>query len=654
MPNSKAISRFLFGPPRDPLSRETRSHIALIAFFAWIGMGADGISSSNYGPEEAFLALGTHTQLAIFLAMASAATVFIISLSYMQVIDLFPNGGGGYRVATDLLGARAGLISGSALIIDYVLTIAISIASAVDAIFSLIPLGYHIYKVPTAIALIMVLIFMNLRGMKESIKILMPIFLGFMISHVGLILYGILSHYDGVGRLVPDAVAETQSWSQEVGWIAVLAVFLKAFSLGGGTYTGLEAVSNNVNTLAEPRKRTGKITMVLVAFSLAFMAAGIIMMYLLWDVQKVTGETLNATAFKTMTGDWALFGFPVGGVIIVVVQLLAAGLLFVAGNTGFLSGPNVLANMANDRWMPSLFSSLSSRLVTKNGIVVMGISAIGAILITGGHVSMLVVLYSINVFLTFTLSLTGLSKYWITRRPKGQRWPLKLLISSIGTIVCGSILIVTTVEKFDTGGWITLLITSITIFIGYSIKRHYLAVKQKLKLADELFAIEDGKACLDIPEIEPGKPTAVLLVNDSQSSAMHTLLWIMRLFPGVYRNFIFVSVGEVDSEHFIQEDKFTSRRAGIKQILKKITRYCHNKGYGSEYYIDYSTDVVDKLTELCIQVMDKYPNAVFFASKLIFENENIMTQILHNQTSYLMQRRLHALGRNMIVMPMKV
>jgi amino acid transporter len=654
MPTRKSIARYLFGPPRDPLSHETRHSLALIAFFAWIGMGADGLSSANYGPEEAFLALGTHTQLAIFLAIATAVTVFIISLAYIQVIEMFPNGGGGYRVATTLLGPKAGLVSGSALIIDYVLTIAISIASSVDAVFSVLPVEWQPYKIWAAALCVLLLTFLNLRGMKESIRILMPIFLGFVITHVGLIIYGIVTHYDGVADLIPEAVAETQSWSEEVGVMAVLAVFLKAFSLGGGTYTGLEAVSNNVNTLAEPRARTGKITMLLVALSLAFMAAGIIMLYLLWDVQKVEGQTLNATVFSILMADWELWGYPLGEISIVVVQLFAAGLLFVAANTGFLAGPNVLANMANDRWMPSSFSSLSSRLVTKNGVVLMGLAAIGAVLITSGQVSVLVVLYSINVFLTFSLSLLGLCKHWSCSRPAGQVWPLKLLIAGLGFIVCASILVVTIIEKFGTGGWMTILITSITIAIGYSIKRHYIAVRRKLELADELFAIEETKKCDDIPEIQPGKPTAVLLVKDSQSSAMHTLLWIMRLFPGVYKNFIFVTVGEVDSEHFNIQEKFDTRRSGIKSILTRITRYCHNRGYGAEYYIDYSTDAVDKLTELCMQVMDKYPNAVFFSSKLIFDNENVLTAMLHNQTAYIMQRRLHALGRNMIIMPMKV
>src|ERR1700749_2707248 len=133
------VRNFLLGPPRDPFSKQTQQHIALIAFLAWVGLGADGLSSSCYGPEEAFLALGTHTALGIYLALATALTVFIISIAYTQVIELFPNGGGGYRVASKLLGPYFGLVSGAALIVDYVLTIGISVASGVDALFSLLP-----------------------------------------------------------------------------------------------------------------------------------------------------------------------------------------------------------------------------------------------------------------------------------------------------------------------------------------------------------------------------------------------------------------------------------------------------------------------------------------------------------------------------------
>ncbi|MBX9725922.1 MAG: hypothetical protein K2X09_01545, partial [Rickettsiales bacterium] len=141
-----SIKRTLMGKPLDPFRADTRHSLALVTFFAWVGIGADGLSSANYGPEEAFLALAGHTHLAIFLAIVTAFTVFLIAAAYTQVIELFPNGGGGYRVASNLLGPKTGLVAGGALLIDYVLTIAISIASGVDALFSMLPIGFHDYK----------------------------------------------------------------------------------------------------------------------------------------------------------------------------------------------------------------------------------------------------------------------------------------------------------------------------------------------------------------------------------------------------------------------------------------------------------------------------------------------------------------------------
>ena len=380
----KKIRNFLFGPPRNPFDQETRKSISLVAFLAWIGLGADGISSSCYGPEEAFLALASHEELAIYLAIATAFTVFIISYAYTQVIELFPNGGGGYRVATRLLGKYAGLVSGSALIIDYVLTIAISIASGIDAIFSFLPAEMQKIKLVVAIILVGILAVLNLRGMKESIKFLLPIFLGFIVTHFFLIIYGIFAHRHGISELVPQAFEESKDMKNSIGWFMLLSIFLKAFSMGGGTYTGLEAVSNNVNTLSEPRVRTAKITMFLVAISLAFMAAGIILIYLLWGVSKVDGQTLNATVFYAITADLKFNDFNIGAFAVPIVLIFEAGLLVVAANAGFLAGPNVIANMASDEWMPKSFSSLSSRLVVKNGVLFMAISAIATLIITQG------------------------------------------------------------------------------------------------------------------------------------------------------------------------------------------------------------------------------------------------------------------------------
>src|SRR5215475_13751504 len=196
----KRVQRWVIGAPRDPLRREQREGMLLVAFLAWIGLGADGRSSANYGPEEAFIALGGHNHLAVYLALATALTVVIICLGYVQVIELFPSGGGGYRVASVLVGPYAGLISGSALIVNFILTAALSVASGVDALFSLLPLVWQSWKVPAEVAMTAGLTVANLRGIKEVLLVLMPIFIGFLLTHGGFIIFGVFGH---IGRL-PD------------------------------------------------------------------------------------------------------------------------------------------------------------------------------------------------------------------------------------------------------------------------------------------------------------------------------------------------------------------------------------------------------------------------------------------------------------------
>ncbi|MDD4893584.1 MAG: amino acid permease, partial [Candidatus Rickettsiella isopodorum] len=247
------LGRFLLGKPRNPLNPNAQRNIALVAFLAWVGLGADGLSSSSYGPEEAFIALGPHySSLGLYISIATILTVFIIALAYNQVISLFPSGGGGYKVATQLLGPHAGLISGAALIVDYVLTITISVASGIDALFSLLPHYFLNYKLLTAAAVIILLITLNLRGMKESIKVLMPIFLGFIATHFFLIIYGVIAHKSNLPSVFSDTLSNTLKMSEQTGWLFIIALLLRAYSLGSGTYTGIEAVSNNVNRLTEP------------------------------------------------------------------------------------------------------------------------------------------------------------------------------------------------------------------------------------------------------------------------------------------------------------------------------------------------------------------------------------------------------------------
>lgn len=650
----RILKNIIIGKPLNAMSPKAKEHIALVAVIAWIGLGADGLSSSAYGPEEAYLALGHHTGIAIYLAFATAFTVFLISFAYNQVIELFPSGGGGYKVATHLLGPRAGVVSGSALIIDYILTIAVSVASGIDAVFSLLPDWWLHYKVEFEIAVIIILMILNLRGMKESIRILIPLFLGFLLTHLAIIVMGILAHADKVATILPEAHREASMMSSSIGIFATLAIFLRAYSLGGGTYTGLEAVSNNVNMLAEPRVRTGKFTMLYMAVSLSFTAGGIILLYLLWHAEPVAGQTLNAVVFDKILN---FQGF--NHHWLTVILFFEAALLFVGANTGFLGCPAVMANMAVDKWLPRQFSELSGRLVTQNGVLISGIAAIIILLWARGRVSTLVVLYSINVFLTFSLSLLGLCVYWLKVRRENPRWVRKFTIAVIGFVVCASILVITTVEKFTEGGWLTVVITAFTIGICFLIREHYRKVGEKLRDADHLFASHFKYTDLDHASLMPVAnnelKTAVFFVTKHYGAGLHTLLWVQRMFPGVFKNFIFVTSGEIDSAAFANEEVFKKKyRQDLNRIIEGYRYFCTMHDLPSAGYFSYGVIGLEELIKLAEQIQSDYSDCVFFAGKLVFVDENWWTRLLHNNTVNLIQRQLHLRGMQMVILPMKI
>jgi amino acid transporter len=648
---SRSLRESLLGKPLDPFSGETRKHVALVAFLAWVGLGADGLSSACYGPEEAFLALGDHTPLSLYLAAMTAITVFVIAVAYNQVIELFPSGGGGYKVATKLLGARAGLVSGSALVVDYVLTIAISVASGVDALFSLLPPSIGEFKLAAEIVLTALLLYLNLRGMRESINFLLPIFLGFVITHTLLIGYGIFAHGAALPSMVVQTVGDSRALAHDVGWVAVAALLLRAYSLGGGTYTGIEAVSNNVQSLAEPRIRTGKWTMFYMALSLAFTAAGIIVLYLLWGARPVEGQTLNAVTFDAIIRHIDLGGDAMNHLGLIVVLAFEAGLLLVAANTGFLGGPAVLANMAVDSWMPHQFRNLSSRLVTQNGVILMGTAAAAVLLITGGRVSLLVVLYSINVFLTFTLSLLGLVKYWWINRGKGG-WILRIVLSLMGLLVCGGILVVTTVEKFADGGWITLIITGLVIGIGYAIRRHYSNVTESIARAESFYSPPVGHVEA-IPKLTPARPAAAFIVGRNRCGLVHAAREVIRMWPGFYKNFLVISAQPIDVRSYGGEEALAKIKADRLQDMEFYMDLARHTGVASKYYLGFGIDGVDEMVKLCRQAREEFPNIVFFASKLVFQRETWITQLLHNQIILNIQQRLQAERMPMVILPMQ-
>jgi len=361
-----ALIRFLrratevvIGPARRLSDPGLFHKISLAAVLAWVGLGADGLSSSAYGPEAGFLALGRNIFLAIPLALMTAGTVMIIAASYSRIIERFPAGGGGYVVSTKLLGQGAGLASGCALLVDYVLTVAISLASCSESLFSLIPPSYQPLRLPFTFGLLAVLTVMNLRGVKESVTMVTPIFLVFLVSHVGALAIAVVSRSGQIPAEIHQLKDQSLSAIHQSGWIPLLLLLFRAFTLGGGTYTGIEAVSNGVPILREPRVKTARITMAYMAVSLAVVAGGILFAYLLYQVHPVPGRTLNAVLWSAVFGQVLPPGNHWVELLTAITVTSAGALLLIAAQTGYLDGPRVLANMALDRWVPSRFANLS-------------------------------------------------------------------------------------------------------------------------------------------------------------------------------------------------------------------------------------------------------------------------------------------------------
>ena len=647
------VKKVLIGGGKNVRDPRIFHRLSLIAFFAWVGLGADGLSSANYGPPEAFLSLGDHRHLALYLAIMTAITVVTISASYSQIIELFPTGGGGYVVATKLLGPAFGLVSGCALVVDYMLTISISISSGVEAILSFLPPGFFRYKLTFILVITLALVLLNLRGVKESVTVLTPIFLFFFVSHVGLILYGIFSHVSATPTLFADTIRETRQGIQQLGFGAMAFILLRAYSLGGGTYTGIEAVANGLQILRPPRVKTGKKTMLLMAASLSFTAGGLLVCYLLTNVQHVAGRTLNASLIETLVGTWKIGGFPLGVWLLGLILVSEGAILFVAAQTGFIDGPRVLGNMAIDSWVPNRFMHLSERLVVQNGVLFMGVAAFLILVFTRGSVQTLVVMYSINVFLDFSLAQLGMCLHWI-RTPAPHRGK-KLTINLVGFLMSLSILAVTVIIKFMEGGWITLVITLSFIAVCVLVRGHYGRVKDMMRRLDDILVqVQQMAGRHEPPARDPAAPTAVIFVRNFGGLGIHSFLNIHRIFPNYFKNFVFISIGVVDWQNFKGAEEVKNLEGHIEGELKKYVRMASDFGFYAESIHSVDIDTLDVVEERCEEIQRKYNKAVFFVGKLVFEEENLFTRVLHNQTAFSIQRILQFKGIPSIVLPIRV
>jgi amino acid transporter len=646
------LRRLLFGAPRDVQDPRTHHTISLVALLAWVGLGADGLSSSAYGPDEAFRALGRHGYLAVALALATTVTVLVISIAYSQIIKRFPFGGGGYIVASELLGPGVGVVSGSALLVDYVLTISVSIAACGDALFSFLPPSAAGWKLTLEAGAIGVLLVLNLRGVKESVSILAPIFGLFLVTHAIMIAGAIGTHLPEVPRVTAEVSHGFRTGLAELGAAGLFGVFVRAYSMGAGTYTGIEAVSNGIQIMREPKVHTARRTMAYMAVSLAATAGGILVCYLLFRVAPEEGKTLNAVLAERFAGGFTVGGLHVGRAFVVATLLAEGALLVVAAQAGFIDGPRVMANMATDSWLPHRFAQLSERLTMQNGVVLMGVASLLTLLYTRGDITHLVTMYSINVFVTFSLSQLAMLRYWTRTAGAGRR--RGLVIHGLAFLLCSAILVGTVHEKGEQGGWVTIVVTGLLVGLCFVIRRHYRSVQANLERLDGILEVLPPHGSGPLPTIDPKLPTAVLLVGGYGGLGVHALLTIQRTFPGFFRNFVFASVGVVDSASMKGIEEVDRVRLRTRGALEQYVDLAHRLKLAADYRTEVGTEAVAEAEKLCVAISREFPRAVFFAGKLVFQRERWFQRVLHNESAYALQRRLQFDGLNAMVMPVRI
>jgi amino acid transporter len=644
----------LFGRARSLGDTDLFHKVSLIAVFAWVGLGADGLSSSCYGPDLAFRTLGQNVHLSLFVALASVVTIVAICASYSQIISLFPTGGGGYLVASKLLSPGVGVVSGCALLVDYILTVTISVASGADALFSILPPSAHSWELTFDIAGVLGLTLINLRGVKESVMIWVPIFFVFVSTHAVAIVYAITTHASGLGEMARSTAHEVRTVHSQVGWYGLIFVILRSYSMGAGTYTGIEAVSNGLPILREPRVRTGRRTMIYMGASLAITVAGLMVAYLLYQVGPENDRTLNAVLFEKITMHWPA---SLGSSFVWITLASEAALLIIAAQTGFLDGPRVLANMGSDRWFPTRFANLSDRFVAQNGVLLMGISALVMMVLTKGAVDVLVLLYSINVFITFSLSQLGMVIHWWQVRNAERGWLRKLVINGFGLMLTSSILVSLIYVKFWQGGGITLAVTLLLVGAAFGIKKHYNGVTGQLRRLDaivEAAAIETSSRKAVSDEFDSKARTAVVLVNGYNGLGLHTVLHVPRMFGDTFRNFVFIEVGAVDAGNFKGAADIEALRAHTAEEAGRYVSWARARGYGATSLTSISTDVMGEVMRLAHQAAQQFPNRVFFAGQLLFTRETRLTRWLHNHTALVLQRRFLLANLPFVVLPIRV
>jgi amino acid transporter len=472
MPNR--LKNILLG---DPLHNEEFAHQRLSNPIALAVFSSDALSSVAYATGEILLMLVLAGSGALGLtwpiAIAITILLVVVTISYRQTIKAYPGGGGAYIVAKENLGTFPGLTAGAALLVDYVLTVAVSISAGTAAITSAWPV-LRPYTVPLTLFFLALLAVANLRGVRESGALFSVPTYGFILSLLLMIGIAYYKHFLGGGLYVPSS-EESVKAVQSLTFFLVL----RAFASGCAAMTGVEAIANGTQAFRKPEANNARLTMAWMAGLLGTMFIGVSGLAVLTKMNPSETETVISQLAR------ATFGSNVGGIGIMyyVVSIATMAILIVAANTSYADFPRLSSFISNDDFMPHQFRDRGYRLVHSTGIMVLTVAAAILLVAFGGDTTRLIPLYAIGVFTSFTLSQAGMVRHWQKCREPG--WKRSIAINGFGAVCTFVVLMIIAVTKFMHGAWIVLILIPALIALFLYVYRHYAAVRVQLKLTPE-------------------------------------------------------------------------------------------------------------------------------------------------------------------------
>ncbi|HSP55024.1 MAG TPA: APC family permease, partial [Dehalococcoidia bacterium] len=483
---------------------------------------SDPLSSSAYSAEEIMLVLVLAGSAALYLALPITAVLlallWVVRLSYIQTINAYPNGGGAYIVGRENIGVGAGLVAASALMVDYVLTAAVSVAAGVAAITSAAPSLLDL-RVPIALLAVTIITWGNLRGIRESGLLFgLPTYF-FIVAFSGMITLGLVKLVIGDA---PGSLLHSAPPTHQVAAVGGLSVFLvlRAFSSGAAAVTGIEAISNGIPSFKPPESKNAAITMQWEAAFLGFFLLGVAFLATRYGLVPVQDETIVSTLGRSILGKNVLY---------YAYQVATAGVLFLAANTAYADFPRLAAILANDRFAPRQMAFRGDRLAFSNGIMLLGLAAAALLVIFQAEVTKLIPLYILGVFISMTISQSGMIRHWL--RLRGHGWRLSLFINGMGAVATAIVVVIVGMTKFTEGAWISVIAIASLLAVFILIHRHYNWYQRQVQLdEDELPGVIPTAVA-----VQPGGPAShvVVPVDGTNRITMSAIAFARELSPFV-------------------------------------------------------------------------------------------------------------------------